>query len=817
MVGLGDVRARLSLVVVLLCSFRAAFAAGLHLDLPQEDLRSALVEVSKAFDIQLLYSADLVDGLVGPPLRGEFTVDSALERLLADTGLTFSHANPQTVLIVRAPQTRVFHALQVTGTQRVPATGANGSRDVLATERSGSYAARGAAVGNPGPQALKDIPRAISVIGQQQMQDQNLVELADALWQLPGVSVRGTPLDGVEVQVRAFRLREFQVDGGAVRDRDADGIFQESLDIYDRLELLRGANGLANGYTSPAGVLNLVRKRPLDHPQMVIEAQAGSWNAYRAMLDVSSPLNASGSLRGRSVISGVDKDYFHDTTHLRRLGWYGIAEADVGRDTLVDVGLHYLERDATPWGAGGIPLSYTGDALAVPRHASFVLPWEQDDRQMLNLFATVDTRLGPDWNARLVLDHVRDDGALLETSGLAGYLDEASGEGLGFYPPVAFDTDRRQLLADVKINGRFSWLGLEQHLSFGISHARDRNAVVSYETDQTDFVPINIYHFDAADYPAPQRVARVGDAPTRWQTERASANVTLRLNPWRPLGIIGSYRWSRYSDRGDGRGHGRDEHVAPSYFGMTYALADHWTVYGSWANVYESNEPLASMRGKGLDPTYGDNYEAGVKYASQGGGLQAAFALYRVERWNFNRFLGLREGDPYCCYDNGSDQRNISDGFSIELSGTPGAGVQLAASYGYNHNIVRGSDSSSPGERYSAITPRHLFRFWSTWRPRSEGWRRLDLGGGIHAQSRSAWRDVFVMTEQGGSVVSEPQGGYALFSARVGWQLAAHWHLALNVENLLDHDYFASRESNVGQADFRGEPRSFTLRLRGEF
>src|SRR3546814_829179 len=200
-------------------------------------------------------------------------------------------------------RSHTFSTVRVHAQQTVPIVGANGSRDRYATENSGSYAARGASVGSVAPQDIHDTPRTISVLTQQQLQDQNLGELPAALAQMPGATVLSMPTDRGTVFVRGFALADIQFDGGASRSYD-NGELYGDLSAYDRIELLQGSNGLGNGYVSPAGIVNLVRKRPLDHAQFVLETQAGSWNDYRAMLDATGPLAWNGRLRGRAVVSG---------------------------------------------------------------------------------------------------------------------------------------------------------------------------------------------------------------------------------------------------------------------------------------------------------------------------------------------------------------------------------------------------------------------------------------------------------------------------------------------------------------------------------
>ncbi len=797
---------------LLLCAFALqARAETFALNIPEQDLASALEQLSDQTGLQLLYPAEIPRGLRSRPISGDFSAEAALSSMLAGTGLVPRQVE-NTVVIERANGTRTIGSVQVIGE---PKFSSNGSLDRYATESSGSYAAAGASIGSPFPQALKDTPRSVSVLTQSQLSDQNLTELSDALRQLPGVSVRGLPVDATKAYVRAFALSDYQIDSGAPRSLGADPVFRGDLDAYDRVELLRGSDGLGNGFASPAGVLNLVRKRPLDRTQIAMELQGGSWEYKRAMLDASAPLAWDGRLRGRTVLSGSEQEYFYDTSDQQRANWYSIVEAELMSNTVLAAGVHFRDRRATPWAQGGI-VSLMDAESPIGRNQTFVLPWERDNLRSTTLFTTLEQRLAPDWTARLVFDHVRDTGEFLTVGGVTGgSVDVESGDGLFLLGLRDEEITRTQALADLKIHGRFRWLGLEQHLAIDVHDINDRQRTTAYETDQSNaFIPINIYTFDAAAYPAPLRTGLAADTPSIVHRDRTGGSVTLTLSPWTPLKIIGSYRWSADENRvrtASFSSSERSDHSAPSYLGLTYALGHSWSAYASWADVYESNAPFVTAAGRQLEPVFGSHYETGIKFGNDA--LNAAFALFRIKQRNLSRFLSSDPEDPFCCYDNGSNLRRLSDGAGIEVAGTPGGGVQLTASYSYNRNIARGSDATSPGERIDNETPRHLLQLWSIWNPPFAGWERLQVGGGVYAQSESAWRQVFTMTPDGPVFSDVAQGGYALFAARIGWRVDSHWSLAVNVENLFDRQYDISRGGS-SETVLSGEPRSLLLTVR---
>jgi outer membrane receptor for ferric coprogen and ferric-rhodotorulic acid len=61
--------------------------------------------------------------------------------------------------------------------------------------------------------------------------------------------------------------------------------------MFDRVEIVRGANGLSSSTGNPSATVNFIRKRPTDDFQASAGLTIGSWNTKRLDVDVSGPLN----------------------------------------------------------------------------------------------------------------------------------------------------------------------------------------------------------------------------------------------------------------------------------------------------------------------------------------------------------------------------------------------------------------------------------------------------------------------------------------------------------------------------------------------
>ena len=55
-----------------------------------------------------------------------------------------------------------------------------------------------------------------------------------------------------------------------------------------------------------------------------------------------------------------------------------------------------------------------------------------------------------------------------------------------------------------------------------------------------------------------------------------------------------------------------------------------------------------------------------------------------------------------------------------------------------------------------------------------------------------------------------------MWDARIAWKLDQHWTLGLNADNLFDRTYYSAAAA-LDRGNIFGDPRSYTLTLRGDF
>ncbi|HWK71992.1 MAG TPA: TonB-dependent receptor plug domain-containing protein [Burkholderiaceae bacterium] len=323
----------------------------MQISIPAQSLSNALIQLGEQASLQIFYLPETVSGLNAPAVAGSLTPDQALQRLLAGTGIEFKR-NGNSVSLSKPASGGA--------TQLAPIM-VQGSLDAT-TEGTGTYAAQAVTIGK-GTYSLREIPQSVTVITNKQLQDQNIQSVAEAVNQVPGVTISDT-----EYKER-FWSRGFQMttqqDGIPFEMGNAAYHYRPNLALFDRIEILRGPTGLLTGTGEPGGSVNFVRKMPRSEFSASGALTAGSWNHYQGELDVTGPLNNEGTLRGRAVMAYQTKDTFYGAKDNKDNLFYGVIQYDLTPRTNISLGASYLKRDYTL--SYGLPL-YT-DGTGLPRDA----------------------------------------------------------------------------------------------------------------------------------------------------------------------------------------------------------------------------------------------------------------------------------------------------------------------------------------------------------------------------------------------------------------------------------------------------------------
>ncbi|MBS7779933.1 TonB-dependent siderophore receptor [Acidovorax sp. CCYZU-2555] len=789
-----------------------AATATRSFDIAAQPLDAALSELARQAGLQLLAPAELVQGRNAMALRATLTPAAAVQRLLQGSGLA-AHVNGSTLVVERAGPTASLAEVRVAARRAGDGT----------TEGTGAYTSRVTSIASKTDQSFREIPQSVSVVTRQQLDDQRLLTVNDALKQMPGITVNRANFGSFDFYSRGFQVTSMQIDGGASL---ALGSYtyepQQDMAFYDRIEVMRGASGLLGGMGDPGGIVNLARKKPLAENQLVFEQSVGRWDSNRTMLDATGTLGFDGRLRGRAVAVYEERHFHLLDRSQEKPALYGVLEADLTANTLLTVGTSYGKRHENGIG-DGLPRYTNGQVLELPRSASLTQPWGFSDTKDTELFAQLEHRFANGWKLKTNLAHVKAD-AIAHTAFVDGAIDPQTREG-AYWGGGRYATSSQQDILDINLSGTFGLLGRTHELLLGADWQRAQGTWATGKPVDNWAVPADLFAVNAWN---PDMNVPLNYIYDPWNQQQKGAYGVLRLHPSDRLHVIAGARLSRYDflqqiSNADTAGNrtvtsrtefGEPTNVTP-YGGVIYDLNSQWSAYVSYASIFKPQALLKAgpLPGTSLDPVKGKSYEAGFKGELLDGRLNATFSVFNVERTGTGvvdaRYPTSR--DPWagnCCY---LPQGKVSSrGFDAEIGGEVQPGWQLAAGYTFNQTKDRSTATS-----YSTITPKHLLKLSTAYRLPGE-WSSWQLGGSTHIQSKTSVNGALYDANFNASPYAFAEGGYAVLNALVQYRIDPNWTVSLNLNNLLDKVYY-ERVGTASGGNWYGTPRNAVLTLRGQF
>ena len=663
--------------------------------------------------------------------------------------------------------------------------------------------------------SLRETPQSVSVITRQLLDDLGAVRLDQALAQTTGIQVGQNDTERTTFYARGFGINNIQIDGMA---RGGNAPLQDTI-LYDRIEVVRGATGLMGGTGDPSATINMIRKRPTKEFQASAGLIMGRWDDQRLEADLSTPLNAQGSVRARTALAWQKRDSYLDMYHERKTVGMLIVEADLRPGTLLTAGVDFQDNQPTGATWGAVPYWNADGSLAnLPRNTSWTTPWSTWANKQHTVFTSLEQRLPGNWNMHLGYARTESTNRTTVLYAGKGYPDPATGEGMKLWTGAWGAGKNTGDNFDLYASGPFTLLGRQHTAIIGWNggNQRSRSLGGEAEINYPDFIPD--YRSWTGNIPRP--VFHPDGSHTESVTRLAGGYVATRLSLAAPLHLIIGARSSTYrtdtrsyNTQGVYTGSGdfaetRNE-VTP-YVGAVFDINKQYSAYASFTQLFNP-QSSKDRNNRFLAPETGDNAELGIKGEFYEGKLNASAALFHTQKKNLAE-LDRTVPPGFLLPDGG--QAMVANGAGVtakgvefDVSGQLSPGWEASGGYTYLHA------AEADGRRAATTQPRHLLRLATSYRfdGRLAG---LKAGASMTAQS-ATYSASWYGRPPSGDITNIPQAGYALVNAMASYALNRHASVQLNVNNLLDKKYY--RTIGFYDSVFWGEPRNISLAVRTAF
>ena len=639
--------------------------------------------------------------------------------------------------------------------------------------------------------SIKETPQSISVVSRALMDDFSLDNINAVLESTPGVTVEQIETDRTYFKARGFEITNFQVDGLGIPQ--SSGSIQGTLDtsIYDRVEIVRGANGLMTGAGNPSATVNMVLKKPTYITQAHASASYGSWNNKRLELDVSTPINDEHAVR--AVFTKQQAESYLDRYETDKTIGYLAYEGKITNDTTLSLNYVNQQKDADSplWGA--LPLYYTdGSATDYDSSTSTASDWSYWDNSAEQVYVTLEQNLSTTWVATARYAHIENEQDS-ELFYVYGTPNKETGLGLTGYAS-RYDYEDKHDLFDLYASGKFDLFGLEHDLSFGVSQANmDYTEQSLYDYTTGNGFPA-MPSLDTWDGVAPEATLADGLNGSDIENKQQSAYVSTRIKLSAPLSILAGVRYTDWETKGSAYGvtQTRDDSEVIPYVGAVYDFTESLSAYASYTETFVPQNEL-DINAEQLAPITGKSSEIGLKAQLLDDQVFLTLAYFDAKQEGLA--VALPDSLPSDTRYYGAEGIN-SDGFEIELSGK--LTEDLSASISFSNLSIEGDDLVKD------YTPENQLKVAATY--------QIPLVEGLTFGANYRWQDsvsrVQVSDPTGAALVTTNQGAYGILDLMANYKVTQNVGVTFNINNTTDEKYLHSLYWAQG---YYGAPRNYAL------
>ena len=517
------------------------------------------------------------------------------------------------------------------------------------TEGTNSYTTKSMSTATKLNLSAKQTPQSVLVFTRQKLDDQNITSYQELLAKTPGVTLNQWD-ERVYPTARGFDLDYYLFDGiptYAIND-DAD---DPDLAIYDRVEIVKGANGLTTGAGNPAMGMNFIRKHANSKDLTgTVDLSAGSWNNYSSLVDVQSALNKKGNIRARVVAKHQDKESYMDNYEKSTDVIYGVVDMDLTDTTFASIGasVEDIDRSGIRW--GGMPAFYSdGTRATFDNSKTLSDDWTAWNIKTTNYYADLKQYFLNDASINLSLSRkeIDADGNLAY---FGGTVDKTTGNPVigpndfGLYG-YGFTNRREENNIDLYTSIPFEVAKLNQELIIGTMYNKSEKVKNNY----TSSINWTTFNFNQISITEPTYTASYPGGLE--ETTQKGTYLAGKISLMEDLKLISGLRVSDWEYKNENNTKNREfNNELTPYAGLIYDLNKNHSVYTSYTSIFKPQDKKSSS-GDYLDPVEGNNYEVGLKSEYFEGDLNTSLTLFRIEQDGVGEDTGNVNGSLESVYE----------------------------------------------------------------------------------------------------------------------------------------------------------------------
>ncbi len=666
-----------------------------------------------------------------------------------------------------------------------------------------------------------ETPQNIQVVTAKALTDQQITTMSDGVLRNVSGTIRlehwgdlYTNVNARGSQVQAFR-------NGFNMVASYWGPLTEDMSYVDHIEFVKGPAGFMLSNGDPSGLYNVVTKKPTGINKGEASFTLGSFDLYRATLDLDGKLSRNGKLLYRLNTSAQQKgsfraNEFNDRYALAPVISYQLddhtkltAEYNWQNARMSDVGSYYAWSTK---GYASLPVNFSSLPAGLP-------PTVINDH---SVFLNLQHELSKDWKltAQTLYSNYRQTGSSM-------WPGAVNADGTMLRATSSWDAKSVMTMAQAFLNGTVQTGSIRHRILGGIDLASKKYYADWGQYFQMDSVgalfntlnpnlgtPVNGYPKFDFSTPIEERATAGGGTINQRYTSVYVQDELGFLNNQLRITLAG--RYTNVNQANYGGTPATAKRITPRA-GISYSIDRQTAVYGLYDQAFTPQTGLLRFGGE-VKPITGNNIEFGLKRDWAGGKWNTTLSVYRIIK--NNELTADPNNTPAQSYSIVLGQKR-AQGIEFDVKGRIIDGLNIIANYALTDSKltkvadnIRYSDGTTlmkVGDPVPAYA-KHVANAWLTYRLQSGVLKGLGIQGGMSFMSgRHTFWDL-----SPDPAVKLPN--YTKFDAGVSYEKDAIL-LSVNVFNIANKylysgSYYQWLKAYYWQAD---PPRNFRFSINYRF
>jgi iron complex outermembrane recepter protein len=662
---------------------------------------------------------------------------------------------------------------------------------------------------------LFEVPQSIAVITEEQLQQNAILRLTDALDLNASVS-RQNNFGGLwdSFAVRGFAGDENLPSGYLVNGFNAGRGFGGTRDVagVERIEVLRGPSAALFGRGEPGGTVNIVTKQvEFGRTFGTVSGLAGSYDRYRGDADINVALGDNVAVRLIGYYE--DADSFRDTVNSNRYGFLPQVAVRFGERTTMTYDLEWT-RAETDFDRG--VLAINGQLGLIPRSRFLGEPGDGPvETDVTGHQLQLNHEFSDDWRLLLGASYRETEfGGFSSFAELVGSRQRLLTDGRSLSRQRRLTTyDGEHFVVRGELAGDVEFGGMRHRILVGADYdefdndqtlLRYRPGTAAGQTLVSGNI-IDVFNPIYGQFPLPAPTGVVTNRLT--QSESVGFYVQDQITLSDRLQIRLGLRYDDFDliirNRAANTVARRDDSRLSPQLGIVFTLSDALSLYAAYGSGFRSNEAITPAL-EPVAPETSRSYEIGVKFALFDGALEATVALFNLEKRNV---LAADLANPGFSLPIGAAR---SRGIEVDIAGRLPGNIDVQLSYTYLDAEAR-ADVADPNFSLQIRSgdplinvPEHSFNMQLS-RAFPLGNTELRVGGGVQ----------YVGERLGETATTFVLPDYTLVRAFANWRINDRVELFGTVTNLFNETYYTNSFARLWVRP--GDPRTATFGARVSF